>query len=51
MEDIKKTQNELLDYISKLHEEDILKPIRETGLFDEAVENKLKEAISHFLSK
>jgi F-type H+-transporting ATPase subunit alpha len=51
VEDIKKTQNELVDYLGKLHEDDILKPIRETGLFDEAVESKLKEAITHFLSK
>jgi F-type H+-transporting ATPase subunit alpha len=51
VEDIKKTENELLDYISKLHEEDILKPIRETGLFEETTENKLKEAITHFLAK
>jgi F-type H+-transporting ATPase subunit alpha len=51
VEDIKKTQNELIDYLGKLHEEDILKPIRETGLFEEATENKLKEAITHFLAK
>ncbi len=51
VEDVKKKQNELVDYLSTLHEEDILKPIRETGLFDEVVENKLKEAISHFLVK
>jgi F-type H+-transporting ATPase subunit alpha len=51
VEDVKKKQNELVDYLSTLHEEDILKPIRETGLFDEVVENKLKEALSHFLVK
>ncbi|HUC01606.1 MAG TPA: F0F1 ATP synthase subunit alpha [Candidatus Paceibacterota bacterium] len=51
VEDIKKKQDELVDYLSTLHEEDILKPIRDTGLFDEAVENKLKEALTHFLSK
>ena len=51
VEDITKTQNELVEYLGKLHEEDILKPIRETGLFDEAVENKLKEALTRFLTK
>jgi F0F1-type ATP synthase alpha subunit len=51
VEDIKKTQNELIEYLASLHEEDILKPIRETGLFDDAVETKLKEAITHFLVK
>ena len=51
VEDIKKTQNALVEYLGSLHEEDILKPIRETGLFDEAVENKLKEAIARFLAK
>jgi F-type H+-transporting ATPase subunit alpha len=51
VEDVKKTQNDLVEYLGKLHEEDILKPIRETGLFDEIVENKLKEALTHFLVK
>jgi F-type H+-transporting ATPase subunit alpha len=44
--DIKKTENGLLEYLEKLHEADVLKPIRETGEFSEAVENKLKEAIA-----
>ena len=42
--DIKKTENELVEYLEKFHEEDILKPIRESGQFDEAVEAKLKGA-------
>ena len=46
--DIKKTQNDLVEYLDKLHEEDVLKPIRETGLFEEATETKLKEAIEKF---
>jgi F-type H+-transporting ATPase subunit alpha len=49
VEDIKKTETEFADYLSKLHEDDVLKPIRETGEFPEPVENKLKEAIAHFL--
>jgi F-type H+-transporting ATPase subunit alpha len=51
VEDITKTEGALVEYLSKLHEDDILKPIRETGLFDEAIENKLKEALTHFLTK
>jgi F-type H+/Na+-transporting ATPase subunit alpha len=51
VEDITKTERALVEYLSKLHENDILKPIRETGLFDEATENKLKEALSRFLEK
>ncbi len=42
VEDITKTQNDLVEYLGRLHEDDILKPIRETGLFDDAVEAKLK---------
>jgi F-type H+/Na+-transporting ATPase subunit alpha len=51
VDQITKTQNALVDYLSGLHEDDILKPIRETGLFDDAVEVKLKEAITRFLAK
>jgi len=51
VEDIKKTEAGLLEYLEKFHEADILKPIRETGQFDESVENKLKEAIMRFLEK
>jgi F-type H+-transporting ATPase subunit alpha len=51
VEDVRKKQDEFVDYLGTLHEEDILKPIRETGLFDEAVENKLKEALTRFLAK
>jgi F-type H+-transporting ATPase subunit alpha len=51
VEDVKKKQNEFVDYLGKLHNDDILRPIRETGLFDEAVENKLKEALTRFLAK
>jgi F-type H+-transporting ATPase subunit alpha len=51
VDDIKKTQNDLVEYLDKLHEEDILKPIRETGEFKEETETKLKEAITRFLEK
>jgi F-type H+-transporting ATPase subunit alpha len=49
--EIKKIEVAFLEYLEKLHEEDILKPMRETGQFDEMVENKLKEAIVRFLQK
>ncbi len=48
--DIKKTEGELVEYLSKLHENDILKPIRETGEFKEEVENALKAALGNFLN-
>jgi F-type H+-transporting ATPase subunit alpha len=51
VEEIKKTEAGLLDYLEKFHESDILKPIRETGEFKEEVEAKLKEAIARFLEK
>jgi F-type H+-transporting ATPase subunit alpha len=49
--DIKKTEIAFLEYLEKFHEEDLLKPIRETGEFKEEVENKLKNAITRFLEK
>jgi F-type H+-transporting ATPase subunit alpha len=49
--DIKKTENAFVEYLSKLHENDILKPMRETGEFPDVIENKLKEAIASFLQK
>ncbi|HUZ93143.1 MAG TPA: F0F1 ATP synthase subunit alpha [Candidatus Paceibacterota bacterium] len=49
--DVRKTEAALLDYLEKLHENDILKPMRESGEFPEPVENKLKEAITDFLGK
>ncbi|HVM77275.1 MAG TPA: F0F1 ATP synthase subunit alpha [Candidatus Paceibacterota bacterium] len=50
VEDIKKTENEFADFLNKLHENDILKPIRETGEFKEETENALKGAIENFLN-
>ncbi len=49
--DIKKTEAALVEYLEKFHEEDILKPIRESGQFDEATEGKLKEALGKFLER
>ena len=47
----KKTETGLVEYLDKFHEEDILRPIRDSGQFDEAVEAKLKEATRRFLEK
>ncbi len=50
VENVRKTEAALLEYLEKLHENDVLKPIRETGDFTEATEGKLKEALEHFLA-
>ena len=49
--DVRKTEAELLEYLEKFHESDVLKPMRESGEFKEEVEAKLKEAITRFLEK
>jgi len=51
VEDIKKTENAFLEYLEKFHENDVLKPMRETGALDDATEAKLKEAITKFIEK
>lgn len=51
VEDVKKTENDFAEYLGKLHENDILKPIRETGDFTSEVETKLKESVGRFLAK
>jgi F0F1-type ATP synthase alpha subunit len=43
-----KIKEQYLEYIGKLHEDDVLKPIRETGELKPNVEEKLKEAIENF---
>jgi len=49
--DVKKTEKSIIEHLEKLHEDDILRPIRETGQFDESVEAKLKETLARFLKK
>lgn len=51
VEDIRKTERGLVEHLAKLHEDDILKPIRETGDLSADVEAKLKEAIGRFIEK
>jgi F-type H+-transporting ATPase subunit alpha len=51
VEDIRKTEIDLMEYLGKLHENDILKPIRETGDFPPETEAKLKEALTRFLER
>jgi len=49
IEKVRATEGKLIDYFEKLHEGDILKPIRESGDLAEAVEEKLKKALEQFL--
>jgi F-type H+-transporting ATPase subunit alpha len=49
--EMKKTENSLIENLEKFHEDDVLKPIRETGQFDEAIKGKLKEALGKFFEK
>jgi len=51
VEKMKETENSFIENLKDFHEDDVLKPIRETGEFKESTEEKLKEAISVFLSK
>jgi len=47
--DIKKIEEEFIDYLDKLHDEDILRPIRKKGELTDGIENKLKEATGRFV--
>jgi F-type H+-transporting ATPase subunit alpha len=49
IEEVKKIENLFMEYVEKIHEEDVLNPIRETGDLDSGVEAKLKEVIGRFL--
>ncbi len=46
---IKSVETSLIEYLEKLHEPDILKPIRDSGELKEEVEEKLKKALEQFL--
>ena len=45
---IKKTEESYLDYLKKLHDQDVLTPIRESGDLTPEIEKSLKEAIEKF---
>jgi F-type H+-transporting ATPase subunit alpha len=49
VEKIGEVHGKLLEYVEKLHENDILKPIRESGDLSDAVEGILKSALQRFL--
>ncbi len=51
VEDMRKTEDDLVEHLRRLHEEDILKPIRETGEFKEETEKNLKETLEQFFAK
>lgn len=48
LEKVKLFEEKFNEYLEKLHQKDILKPIRETGELEEKTENVLKEAIKNF---
>jgi len=45
----KDTEGRFLDYIEKLHDKDILTPLREKGEMTGEIEDVLKKSISRFL--
>ncbi len=47
-DNIRETEARLMEHITKLHEKDVLAPLRETGVLDEKIETKLKEALGNF---
>ncbi len=49
IESIRGVEEKLMNYFEKLHEADILKPIRESGELKEEVEHKLRSALERFL--
>jgi len=51
VEDVRRTESDLVEHLARLHEDDILKPIRESGELKPETEEKLKEAINRFLGK
>ncbi len=48
--DVRAKQDEFIDYLEKFHNDDVLLKIRESSVLDEAVEAKLKEAITSFFA-
>jgi F-type H+/Na+-transporting ATPase subunit alpha len=46
--EVKENEKKFIEYIEKLHEADVLKPIRESGDIAAETETKLKQAIENF---
>ena len=46
--EMKATEKELFSYMGKIHKESVLDPIREKGTLDEAIEQKLQQALAGF---
>ena len=46
--DVRKKDNELLNFIEKLHSNSILKPLRETNELNEFTESALEKALEDF---
>ena len=51
VEDVKKTESDLMEHLRRVHEQDVLKTIRETGDFTAETEAKLKAALEIFFTK
>ncbi len=51
VDDVKRTEGDLVEHLRRVHEEDVLKPIRETGDFTPEMEAKLKAALEIFFTK
>ena len=48
LDQVKSFEQKFLDFLAKLHMDDILTPIQSTGLFDDKTEAALKKAIEEF---
>jgi F-type H+-transporting ATPase subunit alpha len=51
VEEVKEKEADLVEHLRRIHEEDILKPIRESGDFPQETEEKLKHALEIFFTK
>ncbi len=51
VEDVQRKEADLVDHLRRLHEDDILKPIRESGEFAPEIEKALTQALELFFTK
>jgi len=51
VEEVRQTEKDLLDYLVRFHESDVLSPLRETGELTGEVEEALKNALKRFSEK
>ena len=48
LEKVRNFEEKFIEYLEKLHQKDVFKPIQETGSLDEKTENALKAALDNF---